>query len=116
VLADRFRPLGDEIARQDQPREGSFFDRLKQSASNLVRVQSAGEKQGSDPAALASQIQAALDRGNLNRAHDLWAKLPDAAKVRSQDWARALDARIAADNSAQSLANEAIARLAKARS
>jgi hypothetical protein len=116
ALADRFRPLADEIAKQDQPAEGSFFERIAQSASHLVRVRSVGEKQGSDPAALASQIQAALDRGDLNRAHDLWMKLPDRSKARSQDFARALDARIAADNAAQTLATDAIARLAKPRS
>jgi hypothetical protein len=116
ALADRFRPLADEIAKEDQPADGSFVDRIMQSASHLVRVRSAGEKQGSDPAALASQIQAALDRGDLNRAHDLWTKLPDRAKARSQDWARALDARLAADNAAQSLASESIARIAKPRS
>jgi hypothetical protein len=116
ALADRFRPLADEIAKQDQPAQGSFFERIAQSATHLVRVRSVGEKQGSDPAALASQIQAALDRGDLNRAHDLWAKLPDRSKARSQDFARALEARIAADNAAQSLASDAIARLAKPRS
>ncbi|MEA2759064.1 MAG: hypothetical protein QOH65_1677 [Methylobacteriaceae bacterium] len=116
ALADRFRPLADEIAKQDQPADGSFVDRIMQSASHLVRVRSAGEKQGSDPAALASQIQAALDRGDLYRAHDLWTKLPDHTKARSQDWARSLEARLAADNAAQSLASEAIARLAKPRS
>jgi hypothetical protein len=116
ALADRFRPLADEIAKQDQPADGSFVDRIMQSASHLVRVRSAGEKQGSDPAALASQIQAALDRGDLNRAHDLWTKLPDRAKVRSQDWARSLEARLAADSAAQSLASESIARIAKPRS
>jgi hypothetical protein len=115
-LADRFRPLADEIAKQDQPADGSFVDRIMQSASHLVRVRSAGEKQGGDPAALASQIQAALDRGDLNRAHDLWTKLPDRAKARSQDFARALEARLAADNAAQGLASESIARLAKPRS
>jgi hypothetical protein len=81
-----------------------------------VRIRSVGEKQGSDPAALASQIQAALDRGDLNRAHDLWTKLPERAKARSQDFARALDARIAADNGAQALASDAIGLLAKPRS
>jgi hypothetical protein len=116
ALADRFRPLADEITKQDQPADGSFLDRIMQSASHLVRVRSAGEKQGSDPAALASQIQAALDRSDLARARDLWTKLPDRAKARSQDWARALEARLAADNAAQSLASEAIARLAKPRS
>jgi hypothetical protein len=116
ALADRFRPLADEIAKEDRPADGSFLDRITQSASHLVRVRPAGEKQGSDPAALASQIQAALDRGDLNRAHDLWMKLPDRAKTRSQDWARSLEARLAADNAAQSLATEAIARLAKPRS
>jgi hypothetical protein len=116
ALADRFRPLADEIAKQDQPADGSFVDRIMQSASHLVRVRSAGEKQGGDPAALASQIQAALDRGDFNRAHDLWTKLPDRAKARSQDWARSLEARLAADNAAQSLASESIARLAKPRS
>jgi hypothetical protein len=116
ALADRFRPLADEIAKQDQPAEGSFFERIAQSASHLVRVRSIGEKQGSDPAALASQIQAALDRGDLNRAHDLWTKLPDRSKARSQDFARALEARIAAENAAQSLASDAIARIAKPRS
>jgi hypothetical protein len=116
ALADRFRPLADEIAKQDQPADGSFVERIMQSASHLVRVRSAGEKQGSDPAAIVSQIQAALDRGDLNRAHDLWTKLPDRAKARSQDWARALEARVAADNAAQGLASESIARLAKPRS
>ncbi|MBV8849702.1 MAG: hypothetical protein JOZ16_08995 [Methylobacteriaceae bacterium] len=116
ALADRFRPLADEIAKEDQPSEGSFFERIAHSATNLVRVRSPGEKPGSDPAALASQIQAALDRGDLNRAHDLWTKLPDRAKTRSQDFARALDARIAADNAAQTLASDAIGRLAKPRS
>jgi hypothetical protein len=116
ALADRFRPLADEIAKHDQPAEGSFVDRIMQSASHLVRVRSAGEKQGSDPSALASQIQAALDRGDLNRAHDLWTKLPDRAKARSQDWARSLEARLAADSAAQSLASESIARIAKPRS
>jgi hypothetical protein len=116
ALADRFRPIADEIAKQDQPREASFFERIMQSATHLVRVRSAGEKQGSDPAALASQIQAALDRGDLARAHDIWTKLPDSAKARSQDWARALEARLAADNAAQSLASDSIARLAKPRS
>jgi hypothetical protein len=116
ALADRFRPLADEIAKQDQPAEGSFFERIAQSASHLVRVRSAGEKPGSDPAALASQIQAALDRGDLNRAHDLLTKLPDRAKTRAHDFARQLDGRLAADNAAQSLASDAIARLAKPRS
>jgi hypothetical protein len=115
-LAERFRPLAEEIAKQDQPAGGSFVDRIMQSASHLVRVRSAGEKQGSDPVAIASQIQAALDRGDLNRAHDLWTKLPDRAKARSQDWARALEARLAADGAAQMLASDAIARLAKPRS
>jgi hypothetical protein len=116
ALTDGFRPLADEIAKEDQPAEGSFFDRIAQSASHLVRIRSVGEKQGSDPAALASQIQAALDRGDLNRAHDLWTKLPERAKARSQDFVRALDARIAADNGAQALASDAIGLLAKPRS
>jgi hypothetical protein len=116
ALADQFRPIGEQIAKEGQPAEGSFFDRIMQSASHLVRVRSAGEKQGSDPGAVASQIQAALDRGDLARAHDLWTKLPDGAKTRSQDWARTLEARLAADNAAQSLASESIARLAKPRS
>jgi hypothetical protein len=116
ALADRFRPLADDIAKADQPAEGSFFERIAQSASHLVRIRSAGEKQGSDAAALASQIQAALDRGDLNRAHDLWTKLPDPAKARGQDFAHALAARIAADNAAQSVASDSIARLAKSRS
>ncbi|GAC1336578.1 MAG: hypothetical protein NVSMB26_23370 [Beijerinckiaceae bacterium] len=116
VLAERFRPLGVEIAKEDAPREGSFFDRIKQSASRLVSVRPVGEKQGSDPAALASQIQAALDRGDLARAHDLWTKLPERAKTLSQDWARSLEGRLAADAAARSVATDAIARLARSRS
>jgi predicted nucleic acid-binding Zn-ribbon protein len=116
ILAERFRPPADEIAKEDQPREGSFFDRIAQSASHLVRVRSAGEKPGSDPAAVASQIQAALDRGDVARAHDLWTKLPDRAKARAADFGRVLEARVAADNAAQALASESIARFAKPRS
>jgi len=116
ALADRFRPLADEIAREDQPREGSFFDRIAQSASHLVRIRSASEKPGSDPAAIASQIQAALDRGDIASARDLWTKLPDRSKARAADFGRALEARVAADSAAQALASESIARLAKPRS
>ena len=116
ALAERFRPLADDIAKQDQPADGSFFERIAQSASHLVRVRSVGEKQGSDAAALASQVQAALDRGDVNRAHDLWMKLPDRAKARAADFGRALETRVAADNAAQALASESIARLAKPRS
>jgi hypothetical protein len=116
ALADRFRPVADEIAKEDQPQQGSFFERIAQSATHLVRVRSAGEKQGSNPTALASQIQAALDRGDVARARDLWTKLPDPAKARAADFGRALEARVAAENAAQALASESIARLAKPRS
>jgi hypothetical protein len=80
----------------------------------VVRVTPVGEVAGDDPAALASQIGAALERGRIAEALAAWERLPEPARQASQEWASAAKARLAADQAARGLLDEAIARLGAA--
>jgi hypothetical protein len=91
------------------------MDRMLDHVRKLVRVKAVGEVAGDDPAALASQIQAALARGRTAQALGLYARLPEAARKAGADWARTAEARAAADGAAASLRDGAIGRLAAAK-
>jgi hypothetical protein len=80
--------------------------------SKVVRVTPIGEVAGDDPAALVSQIDAALGRGQVAAALAAWARLPEPARRASQDWADAAQSRVGADKAAQDILDEAMVRLA----
>jgi hypothetical protein len=94
------------------PKEG-VMDRLMANMSKVVKVTPVGEIAGDDPAALVSQIEGALDHGDVARAISAWDRLPDPARQASKDWALAARTRQAAQAAAQSLVAEAMAALAK---
>ena len=117
TLHDGWEAVEEDVAAALKPAEtSSAFDRLTASARSLVQVRRVGAVQGEDPAALLSQIDAALASGDVTGALAVWAKLPAAGKDRSQDWAAAARARVDAVGAAQDIVDRAIASLGPTKS
>ena len=113
ALAGDFAKTAPSALKAAAPAEsGGVMDRLMRNMSKVVKVTPAGETQGDDPAALISQIGATLDRGDIAAAMSLWARLPEPARRALQGWASGAEARLAADNAAQGILNDAMAKLA----
>jgi hypothetical protein len=116
ALAASFAKIAPSLVAADNPETGDgVMDKMFDHMRKLVRVRAVGEVAGDDPAALVSQIEAALARGQAASALGIYARLPEAARKAGADWAKTADARIAADAAAQSLRESAIERLAAAR-
>jgi len=113
-LAADFRALAPAVLASvaAAPKEG-VMNRLMANMSKVVTVTPVGETAGDDPAALVSQIEGALDHGDVARALGAWDRLPDPAKQASKDWAVAARTRQSAQGAAQNLVAEAMAALAK---
>ena len=113
ALAADFANLSPAILAAAAPKNsGGVMDRLFANMSKLVEVTPVGEVAGDDPAALVSQIAAALDRGQIGAAMSVWARLPEPARQASQPWADAAQSRLVADKAAQNILDEAMTRLA----
>jgi len=113
ALAADFAKAAPAILAAAAPKSGDgVMDRLMANMGKVVRVTPVGEVAGDDPAALVSQIGAALDRGQIAPALAAWARLPEPAQQASQEWAHAAQARAGADAAAQSLLDDALTRLA----
>jgi hypothetical protein len=116
ALAVSFAKIAPSLVAADNPDTGDgVMDRMLDHMRKLVRVRAVGEVAGDDPAALVSQIEAALARGQAASALGIYARLPEAARKAGADWAKTADARVAADAAARSLRESAIGRLAAAR-
>jgi hypothetical protein len=116
ALAASFAKIAPSLLAADNPETGDgVVDKMLDHMRKLVRVRAVGEVAGDDPAALVSQIEAALARGQTASALGIYARLPEAARKAGADWAKTADARVAADAAAQSLRENAIGRLAAAR-
>jgi len=116
ALAASFAKISPDLVAADNPETGDgVMDRMLDHVRKLVRVRAVGEVAGGDPAALVSQIQAALARGQTGQALGLYARLPEAARKAGADWARTAEGRAAADGAAASLRDSAIGRLAAAK-
>ena len=116
ALAALFAKIAPSLVAADNPDTGDgVMDRMLDHMRKLVRVRAVGEVAGDDPAALVSQIEAALARGQAASALGIYARLPEPARKAGADWAKTADARIAADAAAQSLRESAIGRLAASR-
>jgi hypothetical protein len=116
ALAASFAKIAPDLVAADSPETGDgVMDRMLGHVRKLVRVRAVGEVAGDDPAALVSQIQAALARGQTGQALGLYARLPEAARKAGADWAKTAEARAAADGAAASLRDGAIGRIAAAK-
>jgi hypothetical protein len=113
-LRSRFE---NEVAQIDLrspvPQGTGTFERLLQSARGLVEVRPANPTEGSDPGAVVARVRGALAAGDLRAALAEWNGLPDDVKARTVDWARAAEARLAADDLVAKLRSEALSRLAR---
>lgn len=99
-------------ALQDKPTaDGTIMDRLKASASQLVRVRPVGEVLGEDAASLMARIDASLAQGAVAQAYAAWEKLPDAAKAASKSFGDLAQKRVAAEQAARALAESAMQAL-----
>jgi hypothetical protein len=113
ALAADFVKISPAILAAATPQSsGGALDRLMANMKKAVRVTRVGEVAGDDPAALVSQIGAALGRGQIASAIAIWERLPEPARQASQDWANQAQSRIAADKAAQDIVDEAMTQLA----
>lgn len=82
-----------------QPAEGEgIASRLLSSAMRVVTVRPVGDVAGETPEAVVARLEERVKTGNLKAAVSEWSALPDAAKQASQDFKKALDARIEVDD------------------
>jgi hypothetical protein len=112
ALTRRFSDLAPQLTRASAP-AGGFFDRLAQSASNLVDVRRAGEEPaGDDVASVVARVQARLERGDLAGAIDAAEKSPAFADGSAGEWLKAAKLRLAADAALKTLIDTSLASLA----
>jgi len=117
ALRDRWNAVQGDVLSAVRPTEpGSALERFAANARNLVQVRRVGAVQGDDPAALVSQIDAALASGDVQGALATWSRLPQAGQDRSRDWAAAARSRVEAADAAQGIVSRAIATLARTKS
>ena len=115
VLAADFAKISPAISAAAAPQgSGGFVDRLFANMGKVVKVTRVGEVAGDDPAAVVSQIGAALGRGQIEAATAAWTRLPEAARQASKEWANEAQSRLAADKAAQDILDDAMMRLAAA--
>ena len=96
------------------PAEGGFFDRIKSSASRLVRIRPAEESPSDDPAAVITRIDAKAARSDVAGALVDLVNLPPATRAPAQAWIEKAQARIAAVETSRKVAADAINALGKA--
>ena len=88
TLAASFAKIAPSLAQPPRRESGGSFDKFMASVSALVRVRRVGEIKGDDPAALVTQVQAALGRGDVGAALAVYAKLPESSRAASAAWAK----------------------------
>ena len=106
---------GDVLAAVKPGQSANPLDRFAASARALIEVKRVGTVSGSDPVAIASQVDDALDRGDVAGALTEWKKLPEAGQHVSQGWADTARGRLDAEIAARDLVARAIATLGRAK-
>ena len=89
-----------------------LMERLKQSASNMVRVERTDQPKDTTPAVVA-RIAAAAQRDDLAGARQEINALPPSSRAMLQDWIGKADAREAALAASKQFASDMAAALAK---
>jgi hypothetical protein len=116
ALNREFDQLMPRLIEADRPpaEEPGPLGRILESARHIVDVRPAGPHEGGDAFAVASRIDAALERGDLAAALEEWQRLPPESRAVSDDWADRLRARVAGEALAERLRRAALADLARA--
>ncbi len=114
ALAASFETIEPNIFAAVAPTEaGSVGERLLAHLRGLVQVRHLGEAGGDDPQALASQILANLQRGDLDGALAAFARLPEPARQAASVFAAEAGGKRDAAAAAQAIREGAVARLAE---
>jgi len=109
-----FAPAAKRIHALESGDSGDLAGHLMKGASKLVRVRPSGQAPTTEARTVeekVAHIETALAHGDLARAGDVFATLPEAAQNEAKDFGAALRARIDAGRAADELLNGAIAAL-----
>ena len=112
ALRARFEEAAASIDVSNSVPEGvGPMDRLFQSARGLVEVRPANPTEGADPGAVIARMRGALEGGDLRAALAERSALPEDAKAKTEEWARAAEALASAGELVSQLRSEALSRL-----
>jgi hypothetical protein len=114
ALAADFEAAEPKLLSAVAPVEtGGVADKFLAHLRGLIQIHRVGEVAGDDPAALASQIAASLQRGDLDGALAAYGKLPAAARQAASGWAAEAQRKQAAVAAVQAVRESAVTRLAQ---
>jgi hypothetical protein len=108
------RPKIVSVIKSDP--DASWSQRLVARLSSVVTIRPITERSGPSPEAIASRIDAALQRGDLASALTEYAALPAADRTLAKPWYDLAMARITAEANAKTILAESIAALGKPKS
>jgi hypothetical protein len=103
-LAAEVGPVAEKMQDAAQPApadNGSMVDRLLASARSLVRVRPVGNAESDGVSAQIARFRNAVTGGDLAKAAEEYAALPDKAKAAGADFMAGLQARLKVDALAQ---------------
>lgn len=111
AITAEFRKLRPVFAAEPASPDAPLSERLLRLTDGLVRVRSTGAVQGASPAAIASRIDQALQRGDSAAAVSAFADLPEPARRAGEAWIATLRQRASADQAIKTITDDAIAAL-----
>lgn len=116
ALGAEFTKLAPTFADPAPAADAGMLDRAMAELRSLVKVRHVGATLGDGPAALASQIGAALGANDGADALALALRLPEKPRALAQEWIARLQARQGAASAADALRADAMQALARSRS
>ncbi len=112
ALAAAFEAAEPKLLSAVAPVEpGGVADKFLAHLRGLIQIRRVGEVAGDDPEALASQVAASLQRGDLGGALAAYAKLPAAARQAASGWAAEAQSKQAAVAAVQAVRESAVTKL-----
>ena len=94
-------------------REAGVMERLQASAERLVRIRPVEEASGDEPSTVIARAELKATRGDIAGALADLERLPEPVRAPAAGWIAAAKARLAALDSAKTLAANALAALAR---
>jgi hypothetical protein len=95
-------------------KDGSFIQRLEQSAKSLVRVTPVGAPPSNEPSAIVAKLNADAENAEVADAVTQIARLPQSAQTLAEPWVQKVNARSAAIVASRRIAADALAALSNA--
>jgi hypothetical protein len=95
-------------------KDGSFIQRLEQSAKSLVRVTPIDAPPSNEPSAIVAKLNADAESADVADAVTQIARLPQSAQTLAEPWVQKVNARNAAIAASRRIAADALAALSNA--